>query len=101
MSSKARARLPRSAFLLLWFVASAAALFAQSAPATPSEFVIQNATVLTATHGRIEHGSIYVKNGKIAAVGQDVSAPGSAQVIDVKGAFVTPGIIDPHSHMAL
>jgi imidazolonepropionase-like amidohydrolase len=80
-----------------------AALSAQSAPASnaPSEFVIKNATVLTATHGRIEHGSIYVKNGKIAAVGETVSAPSSVPQIDVNGAFVTPGIIDPHSHMAL
>jgi imidazolonepropionase-like amidohydrolase len=79
------------------------ALFAQNPPASnaPSEFVIKNATVLTATHGRIEHGSIYVKDGKIAAVGANVSAPSGVQAIDVNGAFVTPGIIDPHSHMAL
>ena len=76
----------------------AVALFAQNPPASnaPSEFVIKNATVLTATHGRIEHGSIYVKDGKIAAVGANVSAPSGVQAIDVNGAFVTPGIIDPH-----
>ena len=66
-----------------------------------NEFVIKNATLLTATHGRIEHGSVYVKDGKIAAFGADVTAPSTATVIDVDGKYVTPGIIDPHSHMAL
>lgn len=82
---------------------AAAALVAQDATSgkVASDFVIKNATVLTATHGRIEHGSIYVKDGKIAAVGANVSAPSGVQVVDVNGAFVTPGIIDPHSHMAL
>ncbi|MGA9566378.1 MAG: amidohydrolase [Candidatus Korobacteraceae bacterium] len=66
-----------------------------------NEFVIKNATLLTATHGRIEHGSVYVKDGKIVAYGANVSAPASATVIDADGKYVTPGIIDPHSHMAL
>jgi imidazolonepropionase-like amidohydrolase len=103
MSWNARAIGSRTFFLILAMMRLAAALSAQSAPASnaPAEFVIKNATVLTATHGRIEHGSIYVKNGKIAAVGETVSAPSSVPQIDVNGAFVTPGIIDPHSHMAL
>jgi imidazolonepropionase-like amidohydrolase len=66
-----------------------------------NEFVIKNATLLTTTHGKIEHGSIYVKDGKIVAFGATVNAPTSASVIDVDGKYVTPGIIDPHSHMAL
>ena len=66
-----------------------------------NEFVLKNATLLTTTHGRIEHGSVYVKDGKIVAFGANVSAPVSATVIDVDGKYVTPGIIDPHSHMAL
>jgi imidazolonepropionase-like amidohydrolase len=75
----------------------------QGPPPTPiqNDVVIRNGTILTATHGRIEHGSIYVHNGKIAAVGATVDAPASATVIDATGKFVTPGIIDPHSHMAL
>jgi imidazolonepropionase-like amidohydrolase len=103
MSWNARASGSRIFFLILAMTTLGAALSPQSAPASnaPSEFVIKNATVLTATHGRIEHGSIYVKNGKIAAVGETVSAPSSVPQIDVNGAFVTPGIIDPHSHMAL
>jgi len=66
-----------------------------------NELVIKNATLLTTTHGRIEHGSVYVKDGKIMAFGTNVNAPASATVIDAEGKYVTPGIIDPHSHMAL
>jgi imidazolonepropionase-like amidohydrolase len=66
-----------------------------------NEFVIKNAILLTATHGRIENGSVYVKDGKIVAFGANVSAPATATVIDAEGKYITPGIIDPHSHMAL
>ena len=66
-----------------------------------NDFVIKNAILLTTTHGRIEHGSVYVKDGKIVAFGANVAAPATATVIDAEGKYVTPGIIDPHSHMAL
>jgi imidazolonepropionase-like amidohydrolase len=66
-----------------------------------NEVLIKGGTILTVTHGRIENGSIYIKDGKIVAVGKDVSAPASATVIDASGKFVMPGIIDAHSHMAL
>jgi imidazolonepropionase-like amidohydrolase len=91
----------------LFLVAASVGVVAQqpaSYSATHSgknEFVIKNATLLTTTHGRIEHGSVYVKDGKIVAFGATVSAPASATAIDVDGKYVTPGIIDPHSHMAL
>ena len=71
------------------------------APAAMGDVVIRNATLLTVTHGRIDHGAIYVHNGRIAAIGQTVEAPADVPVVDVGGKFVTPGIIDPHSHMAL
>ena len=63
--------------------------------------LIQNATVLTVSHGTIEHGAVLIKDGKIAAVGQSIKAPEGAQVIDASGQFVTPGIIDCHSHIAI
>jgi imidazolonepropionase-like amidohydrolase len=62
--------------------------------------LIQNATILTVSHGTIEHGSILIKDGKIAEVGQSIKAPAGAQVIDAAGQFVIPGIIDCHSHIA-
>jgi len=65
------------------------------------EVLIKNATILTASHGTIENGSILIRGGKIAAVGKDVTASAGARVIDGTGMFVTPGLIDAHSHTAV
>ncbi len=65
------------------------------------DVLITNATVLTATHGRIEHGSVLVRGGKIAQVGTNIAAPSGVTVIDAAGKYLTPGVIDSHSHMAL
>jgi imidazolonepropionase-like amidohydrolase len=70
-------------------------------PAAANDVVIKNGTILTVTHGNIENGSVYIHNGKIAAIGATVQAPANAQVIDATGKFVMPGIIDSHSHLAL
>ena len=66
----------------------------------PSVLAITNATVLTVTKGTLARGTVIVKDGKIAAVGADVSVPSGAEVIDASGRFLTPGIIDAHSHIA-
>jgi imidazolonepropionase-like amidohydrolase len=63
--------------------------------------LIRNATILTAAGPVIERGSILLQNGKIAAVGQNVNAPSDAVVIDATGKWVTPGIIDTHSHLGV
>ena len=63
--------------------------------------LIRNATILTVSHGTIEKGDILIKDGKIAAIGSDLKAPGDAQIIDASGQFVSPGIIDCHSHIAI
>ena len=62
--------------------------------------LIKNATILTVTNGTIENGSILIRDGKIAAVGTDITAPSGATIVDAAGKFVTPGIIDDHSHIA-
>jgi imidazolonepropionase-like amidohydrolase len=71
-------------------------------PPDPSPvIVIQNATILTVSHGTIERGSILIRDGKIVEVGPSVKAPKDATVIDAAGQFVMPGIIDCHSHIAI
>jgi imidazolonepropionase-like amidohydrolase len=65
------------------------------------DIAIRNATILTITNGDIENGTILVRNGKISAVGRNVSIPAGVRVIDGTGKFVMPGIIDAHSHAAL
>jgi imidazolonepropionase-like amidohydrolase len=63
--------------------------------------VIRNATILTAAGPTIRNGAILLRDGKIAAVGPTVDAPADATVIDAAGKFVTPGIIDTHSHLGV
>jgi len=69
-------------------------------PPAATLVAITNATILTASHGTIENGTIVIRNGKIAAIGKDLAVPAGAQVIDGKGKWVMPGIIDAHSHSA-
>src|ERR1700736_6650794 len=71
------------------------------APEASPVILIQNATILTVSHGTIERGSVLIKDGKIAEVGLSIKAPKDAQVIDAGGQFVMPGIIDCHSHIAI
>ncbi len=63
--------------------------------------MIRNATILTGAGPAIERGSILIENGKISAVGQTVTAPDGAVVIDADGKWITPGIIDTHSHLGV
>lgn len=65
------------------------------------DLLIKNGTILTVTRGTIENGSILIQGGKIKAVGTNVAAPDRVRVIDAKGRFVMPGIIDSHSHMGI
>jgi len=62
--------------------------------------VVQNAIIHTVTKGTFQ-GSIVIRDGKIADVGEKVMMPGGAKIIDAKGRHVTPGLIDAHTHIAL
>ncbi|HYT67276.1 MAG TPA: amidohydrolase family protein [Vicinamibacterales bacterium] len=63
--------------------------------------VIRNATILTAAGPAIERGTILLQDGKVAAVGDSVNAPADAVTIDGTGKWVTPGVIDTHSHLGV
>lgn len=63
--------------------------------------MIRGATVLTGTGTRIDGGDVLIVDGKIAAVGTQLSAPAAAKVIDANGRWVTPGLIDVHSHLGV
>jgi imidazolonepropionase-like amidohydrolase len=58
-------------------------------------------SILTAAGPIIRNGAILLQNGKIVAVGASVNAPADAIVIDGAGKYVTPGIIDDHSHLGV
>lgn len=71
------------------------------AAAAPAATLIQNATVITMAGDTLENASVLIgDDGKIAAVGTDLSAPAGAEIVDASGRYVTPGIIDCHSHLA-
>lgn len=72
--------------------------------AYPSDdVVITGATILLGTGEKIENGAIVLQDGKIAAVGPaaDIDVPDGATEIDAEGKYVTPGIIDIHSHLGV
>jgi imidazolonepropionase-like amidohydrolase len=68
-------------------------------PNAPAVTLIKNATVLTVTKGTLQNADILVENGKIARIGQGITPPRGAEVLDATGKYVMPGIIDAHSHM--
>ena len=102
-----------------------AALFALAAPAFsagqddgPTEFppdpfpstyqplpsvttLIRHVTVYTGTGTEMDDADIMLKDGKVAALGKDLQADPGVLVIDGTGKFVTPGIIDIHSHLGV
>ena len=88
------------AVLALALVAFQPRAHTQPSPAPPSVVAIRGATILTVTRGTIPNGTIVLRNGKIAALGADVPIPAGADVVDASGKFVSPGIIDCHSHIA-
>ena len=67
-------------------------------PGVPTAIV--HATVFDGEGGRIEDGTVLLGDGKVAAVGgPDLAIPQGTTVIDGKGNWVTPGVIDVHSHL--
>jgi imidazolonepropionase-like amidohydrolase len=74
-------------------------LFAAHALAqSKGEVLIKNGTIMTAIKGTLENTDILIRDGKIAKIGKGLTAGAGAKVIDATGKFVTPGIIDAHSH---
>ena len=63
--------------------------------------LIRNATVLTGTGTRIDGGDVLIEGGRIKAVGASLPAPEGAVVVDASGRWVTPGLIDIHSHLGV
>ena len=66
-------------------------------PGVPT--LVTNVTIYDGEGGRIDGGSILFADGKVVALGKSVSAPAGAMVIDGTGKWVTPGVIDVHSHL--
>ncbi len=63
--------------------------------------LIRNATIMTAAGEEIANGSLLLKDGRIVAVGPTVDAPAGVAVVNGTGKYVTPGLIDTHSHLGV
>ncbi|GAB4379169.1 MAG: hypothetical protein Kow0075_09600 [Salibacteraceae bacterium] len=67
----------------------------------PQEYVITNARIWTGDGHRIENGSIWVKNGKIKQIAENILIPEGMKRVNAAGKHITPGIVDEHSHIAI
>ncbi|MBJ7438078.1 MAG: amidohydrolase family protein [Sphingopyxis sp.] len=63
----------------------------------PDDMLLKGATILDGAGGRIDGGDVLIRGGKIVAVGKVIANPGVREV-DATGRWVTPGVIDVHSH---
>ncbi len=96
----------RIGILMAAFACTGAALAAgppyeSTYPSRPgAATLIRNATVLDGTGRRLDGADVLMRDGKIAAVGVGLDATGAA-VVDAQGRWVTPGLIDVHSHLGV
>jgi imidazolonepropionase-like amidohydrolase len=74
-------------------------------PSSPVEtgpsMLLRGGRVMTATGVTYERGDVLVVGDRIAAVGIDLEVPAGATVVDTTGKTVTPGLVDPHSHIGV
>ena len=70
-------------------------------PIAAAPVLIRGATVLTGTGTRLEGADVLLRDGRVAGVGTDLAAPADATLVDGRGKWVTPGLIDVHSHLGV
>ena len=70
-------------------------------PINSGDIFIEDARILTGTGKEILKGSILISSNKIKAIGENLSKPSGVLLINANGKWVTPGIIDIHSHMGV
>jgi imidazolonepropionase-like amidohydrolase len=93
------------ALLPLLMLTTASTAQAEAFPSSysplPSEpTLITNATILTGTGERLENANLLIDEGKISFVGEG-QAPAGVTTVDASGRWVTPGLIDVHSHLGV
>lgn len=70
-------------------------------PIASAPVLIRNATVLTGDGRRLDGADVLMRGGRISAVGTGLDVPADATVVDGSGKWVTPGLIDVHSHLGV
>ncbi len=77
------------------------ALWPAAVAAQEEPIALRGARLLTITRGEIDNGVIVIADGRITAVGSDVSIPSGTRVIDVSGKTIMPGLIDGFTNLGL
>src|SRR5579862_3866513 len=81
------------AWIVVWVAATTAA--------QAQTIAITGGTVYPVSGPKIEHGTVIIRDGKITAVGANVSVPAGAQTIDATGKWVTPGLINSSTQLGV
>ena len=68
-------------------------------PLPRQDTLIANATVLDGTGRRLERADVLLRDGRVVALGPALAAPAGVVRLDAAGRWVTPGLVDPHSHL--
>src|SRR5207245_533899 len=92
-----------TSLILFCLLLTGAAFVAAQQRQTSGVIVIQGATLINGTGGpSIRNGSIVVDGGRIRDIGprNEVRVPGNAQIVDARGKWVIPGLIDAHVHFS-
>jgi imidazolonepropionase-like amidohydrolase len=76
-------------------------LCGQSPKGKQGTFALINANIETVTNGVITNGTVIISAGKITAVGLNITIPQTAEIIDCKGKWVYPGLIDGGTNLGL
>jgi imidazolonepropionase-like amidohydrolase len=84
---------------VIWLVGSSPAANAQES--RRGTFALTNASIVTVSHGVLENGTLVIQDDRIVALGQNVSIPSGAEVIDATGRWIFPGLIDSGTRLGL
>jgi len=77
-------------------------VFPRPAETKPAFRLFKNATVWTmSSAGTLAGADVLIRDGKIVAVGRNLSAPAGCEVVNATGLHISPGVIDAHSHTAI
>lgn len=68
-------------------------------PQAAAPVLFRHATILTGSGARLDDADLLLEDGRIAGIGKNLAAPAAAKVVDARGRWLTPGILDPHSHL--
>ena len=90
-----------SFFCILKLSSNETAFISTYNPQDSGDIFIKNARILTGNGDEILKGSILISSNKIKAIGKNLLRPKGSKLINAEGKWVTPGIIDIHSHMGV